>query len=331
MSSRRSIGIPGPLSRTSMRQWPVGSRAKVKLTTGSSNIGRRADCVPQQIEQRLGEKFGIGVQVERVLARLDSRASIFRSAAFASARRKISSPHGFALNGAGALRASARTRDSSRRSGGYLRPGGRRSRSPSAPRQCAVAFRCGRNDISAPERASEVTGVSEFMISWVSTRTRSACAATSSAPSSLCTGRIDSTVTGLSSRATCAEAKIAFCGTPSSIEPSDLACARREADRRREFGTKSDRDLEGVKRLPRKELARGLVEHLDPAFAIDASKAHLAHRRRSPRDSGFHRSPRYDVPEGSSGHDRALPENIETATAGVGKALGIVLEAHDFR
>ena len=28
-------GIPGPLSRTSMRQLPVGSRAKVKLMTGS--------------------------------------------------------------------------------------------------------------------------------------------------------------------------------------------------------------------------------------------------------------------------------------------------------
>ena len=100
----------------------------------------------------------------------------------------------------------------------------------------AVAASRAAATISAPDRASDVTGVSEFMISWVSTRTRSACAATSSAPSSLCTGRIDRTVTGRSSRATCADAKIAFCGTPSSISRVILRVPGGQSDRRGKFG-----------------------------------------------------------------------------------------------
>ena len=115
-------------------------------------------------------------------------------------------------------------------------------------------------------RASEVTGVSEFMISWVSTRTRSACAATSSAPSSLCTGRIDSTVTGLSRRATCADAKIAFCGTPSRISRVILRVPGGKLDRRGKLRARALRGPRSrLKRLAREELARRLVEHFDAA------------------------------------------------------------------
>ena len=49
--------------------------------------------------------------------------------------------------------------------------------------------------------ASEVTGVSELRISWVSTRTRSVCAAISTASSAACTGSTATTRTGTPSRA----------------------------------------------------------------------------------------------------------------------------------
>ena len=92
----------------------------------------------------------------------------------------------------------------------------------------------GRDHIGA-ERASEVTGVSEFMISCVSTRTRSACAATSSAPSSLCTGRIERIVTRLIEPRDLGRGEDRLLRDAVDHQPGDLARPGRQLSRGREF------------------------------------------------------------------------------------------------
>ena len=167
------------------------------------------------------------------------------------------------------------------------------------------------------------------MISWVSTRTRSACAATSRAPSSLCTGRIDSTVTGLSSRATCADAKITFCGTPSSTSRVILRVPGESRTAAASSGPRASRSTR-LKRLTGKDLARCLVEHLDPATLIDGhqrARRVVDDRREIAGFDAFLGVPRL---EGLQGIIERLPENIEAASAGVGEPLGVVLEAHRF-
>ena len=170
----------------------------------------------------------------------------------------------------------------------------------------SVAVALGRrSDQLGAGRASEVTGVSEFMISWVSTRTRSAWAATSSAPSSLCTGRIDSTVTGWSSRATWAEAKIAFCGTPSRISRVILRVPGGSRTAAASSGPSASRSSRRLQRHAARTAGAPPCSASRPGRRDRWSAARSANRRRSPRDSALRRFPACAAPEASSTPGRA--------------------------
>ena len=229
MSSRRSSGMPGPLSRTSIRHWPprlAADREADHRLVGTSAVTRIA--LRSRLSSAWASSSGSALSFSVVGLDLEPDVDLV-------ARRRWPSPAaGFPPPTAGPGRcgggrpAPGRTRDSSRRSAKCPRPGAPPSRSRRGRRPVDALGFSAAATMSAPERASEVTGVSEFMISWVSTRTRSAWAAISSAPSSLCTGRIDSTVTAAVQPGDMRRREDGAVRHAVDHQPGDLARARRQ-------------------------------------------------------------------------------------------------------
>ena len=76
-------------------------------------------------------------------------------------------------------------------------------------------------------------------------------------------------VTGSSSRATWAEAKTAFCGTPSSIRRVILRVPGGSMSRGGEFRPQTVEIVDPVELVPGETTARGLVEHFDFSVLVD--------------------------------------------------------------